>query len=187
LGINEIRLSQAKVVIAGGMESMSNIPYLLKDIRAGLKFGNSTIIDGMLYDGLIDPYTNKHMGEFGELCANKWNITRDKQDLFSEQSYINALSAQEKNFFKNEICPLHIKTRKKTLSIYDDEEPKKFNKDKISILKPAFMKEGSITAFNASKLSDGAASLIVSDKHFCQNIKSPFFVFDVCVYNFKER
>jgi len=176
LGMNEIQLNRSKVVITGGMESMSNIPYLLNNIRSGLKFGNTLMVDGMLNDGLLDPYSNKHMGEFGELCANKWNISREKQDLFSEQSYKNALFAQEKDLFTNEIVPLYIKNRKKTSFVNTDEEPKKFNLDKITTLKPAFAKHGSVTAFNASKLSDGAASLIVSDKDFCLNMNmKPYF------------
>jgi acetyl-CoA C-acetyltransferase len=169
LGVNDIKLGQANAIVAGGMESMSNIPYLLRNIRSGLRFGDNTIIDGMLHDGLIDPYSGKHMGEFGELCANKWKISREKQDLFSKESYLNALLAQEKGLFQNEISPLHIENRKKTISIYNDEEPKKFNADKIAKLKPAFAKEGSVTAFNASKLSDGAAALIVSNEQFLKD------------------
>jgi len=176
LGMNEIHLSNAKLVIAGGMESMSNIPYLLKNIREGLKFGNNKIIDGMLHDGLIDPYSGKHMGEFGELCAKKWGISREKQDLFSKQSYENALKAQEEKLFQKETVQLYIKNRKKIDIVSKDEEPTKFNFDKATKLRGAFAKDGTVTAFNASKLSDGAASLIVSDESFCKRTKNtPYF------------
>jgi len=185
LGINEVLIGTSKVVISGGMESMSNIPYLLKNIRENLKFGNKTIIDGMLHDGLIDPYTNKHMGEFGEMCAKKWNISREEQDIFSEISYNNALSAQKQALFKNEIIPLNIKHKKNTIVIYDDEEPIKFSPNKIKQLKPAFAQEGSVTAFNSSKLSDGAASLIVSDENFhkSMNITQYFEVIDTNIFS----
>lgn len=176
LGMNEVLLNRSKVIIAGGMESMSNIPYLLKNIRSGVKFGNTMIIDGMLYDGLIDPYSNKHMGSFGDLCADKWNISREKQDDYAEQSYKNALSAQEQGMFKNEIISLGIKTKKNKIFVNSDEEPQNFNKKKIPLLKPAFHPKGTITPFNASKLSDGAATVIVSDKNFCLNMKiKPYF------------
>jgi acetyl-CoA C-acetyltransferase len=185
LGMNEVNLGLINTSIVGGMESMSNIPYLLNNVRSGLKFGNNKIIDGMLHDGLIDPYSKKHMGEFGELCANKWNIKRKKQDEFSKESYLNALMAQKEGFFINEIVPLHIKTNKGIISIYDDEEPKKFQENKISKLKPAFSENGSVTAFNASKLSDGAAALIVSDENFCKNmnLKNYFEIIDIDIFS----
>lgn len=166
LSINEIRLNQATTVIAGGMESMSNIPYLLTNMRQGIKFGDASIIDGMLYDGLIDPYSHNHMGVLGDLCSKQWNISRKKQDEFSEQSYKNALFAQENKILNRELSTLSIKSKKNTLTIDRDEEPSNFNQSKISKLKPAFSKDGFVTAFNASKLSDGAASVIVSDENF---------------------
>jgi len=126
----------------------------------------------MLSDGLIDPYSNKHMGEFADLCASKYSISRQEQDEFAKQSYLNSLNAQKDGLFTYEISPIKTKNRGKTTLIFKDEEPDKFQEKKITKLKPAFSKQGTVTAFNASKLSDGAAGIVVSDINFCQDLSN---------------
>lgn len=161
LAAQAIIAGDADVVVAGGMESMSNVPYYLTKARTGYRMGNGTIIDGMVHDGLWDCYNNYHMGNAGELCSRELNIPRKEQDDFSVESYKRALNAIEKGLFKDEIVPVEIKDRKGVTVISDDEEPKKTNFEKGLALKPAFEKEGTITAFNASKINDGASALVV--------------------------
>lgn len=164
LAAQAIIAGDADVVVAGGMESMSNVPYYLTKARTGYRMGNGTIVDGMVHDGLWDCYNNYHMGSAGELCANELKISRKEQDDFSVESYTRALNAFEKGLFKNEIVPVEIKDKKGTKVIEEDEEPKKTNFEKGLALKPAFAKEGSITAFNASKINDGASALVIMSK-----------------------
>ena len=164
LAAQAIIAGDAEVVVAGGMESMSNVPYYLPKARTGYRMGNGTIIDGMVHDGLWDCYNNFHMGNAGEMCSKEIEIPRKEQDDFSVESYTRALNAIEKGLFKNEIVPVEIKDRKGVVTISDDEEPKKTNFEKGLALKPAFQKDGTITAFNASKINDGAAALVVMSK-----------------------
>jgi len=161
LASQAIIAGDADIVVAGGMESMSNVPYYLTKARTGYRMGNGTIIDGMVHDGLWDCYNNYHMGNAGELCSRELNIPRKEQDDFSVESYKRALNAIEKGLFKDEIIPVEIKDRKGVTVISDDEEPKKTNFEKGLTLKPAFEKDGTITAFNASKINDGASALVV--------------------------
>lgn len=155
-----IKCDDASLILAGGMESMSNAPFLLKGIREGIKFGNQTIYDSMLYDGLIDVYSNLHMGSCSEQVVKEKGITREEQDNFAIESYKRALSAQEKGLFNDEILPIQIKDN----LIKEDEEPKKVKFEKIPSLRPVFEKDGTITAANASKLNDGAAVTLVADE-----------------------
>lgn len=164
LAVQAIIAGDAEVVVAGGMESMSNVPYYLPKARTGYRMGNGTIIDGMVHDGLWDCYNNFHMGNAGEMCSKEIEIPRKEQDDFSVESYTRALNAIEKGLFKNEIVPVEIKDRKGVVTISDDEEPKKTNFEKGLALKPAFQKDGTITAFNASKINDGASALVVMSK-----------------------
>lgn len=164
LAAQAIISGDAEIVVAGGMESMSNVPYYLPKARTGYRMGNGSIIDGMVHDGLWDCYNNFHMGNAGELCAKELNIPRNEQDDFSVESYKRALNAIEKGLFKNEIAPVEIKDRKGVVTIAEDEEPKKTNFEKGLALKPAFQKDGTITAFNASKINDGASALVVMSK-----------------------
>lgn len=164
LAAQAIIAGDAEVVVAGGMESMSNVPYYLPKARTGYRMGNGTIIDGMVHDGLWDCYNNFHMGNAGEMCSKEIEIPRKEQDDFSVESYTRALNAIEKGLFKNEIVPVEIKDRKGVVTISDDEEPKKTNFEKGLALKPAFQKDGTITAFNASKINDGASALVVMSK-----------------------
>ena len=154
-----ISTNSAGVVIAGGTESMSNAPYL---IPKGLsRFGHKRMIDSMIHDGLWDAYNDMHMGNCAEILAAKRNYTRENQDKYCIQSYNRAQNAQEKGYFSDEIVP--IKNADGTL-IYSDEEPTKAKYDKIPMIKPAFEKNGTITAANASKLNDGAAAIMLMSK-----------------------
>jgi acetyl-CoA C-acetyltransferase len=157
-----IKCGDAEVVVAGGMESMSNAPYALPKARTGYRMGNGELIDLMIHDGLWDPYGNQHMGNFGELCSRDCGIPREKQDEYAAQSYTRALAAQEKCSFSDEIAPVSIPQRKgDPLVIEKDEEPGKGNVSKLPELRPAFEKEGSVTAGNASSINDGGAALVL--------------------------
>jgi len=163
LGAQSISLGENELVVAGGMESMSNIPYYLDKARTGYRLGHGSIIDGVLKDGLWDPYNDYHMGNAGELCSKTFNITREDQDQFAKESYTRAKKAWEKGWFKNEIAPVEI-TGKSPVIIAEDEEFKKANFEKMGTLKPAFQKDGTITAANASKLNDGAAAVVLASE-----------------------
>lgn len=155
MGIND-------VVVAGGMESMSNIPYYLDKARNGYRLGHGSVIDGMVKDGLWDVYKDFHMGNAAEICAKEYNITREDQDAFAIESYTRAQNAYAKNAFADEIIPVSVPVRgKDPIIVSADEEYTKVNFDKLKTLKPAFEKEGTITAANASKLNDGASALVL--------------------------
>lgn len=159
-----IRCGDAEIVIAGGQESMSNGPYLLPKARSGYKFGNGEIIDSMQYDGLTDAYKNVAMGDFAEDCASECNITRDMQDSYTIESYKRAMAAQDNGWFAEEIAPVVIKDKKGETVINTDEEPRKVKFEKIPELRPAFRKDGTITAANASTIDDGAAALVIASE-----------------------
>ncbi len=161
LGANSIQLGESKIVVAGGQENMSLAPHLLENSRNGFRMGNATVADSMVKDGLWDPYNNWHMGSAAELCVKEKLFTREDQDAFAKNSYIKAIDAQTKGYFKNEITPVEIQDRKGTVLFSVDEEPGKANFEKMTSLKPAFDKAGTITAANASKLNDGAAALVL--------------------------
>lgn len=156
-----IRLGDADIIIAGGMESMSNAPYLVKGARDGLRMGHNQLIDSMIYDGLWDKYNNIHMGNCAESCARDFSMSREDLDRFAIQSYNRAITAQNDGLFKEEIVPVTIKSRKSEILVENDEEPGKVKFDKIPSLRPAFDREGVITAANASKVNDGAAALLI--------------------------
>lgn len=164
LAQQNILLEENKTIVAGGMESMSNIPYFIKNIRTGFRMGDNKIIDGMFHDGLYDPYNNELMGKLTDACAEKYEITRLDQDNYSEASYLRTLNAISKKYYKDEIIPININKSKKNIIFCIDEEPNKFMPEKIARLKPAFSKNGTVTAFNSSKISDGAAAVLVMDK-----------------------
>jgi len=164
LGAQSIMLGDNEIVVAGGMESMSNAPYYLDKARAGMRLGHGQITDGIIRDGLWDPYSNTHMGEAGELCSAEYRITREDQDEFAKSSYTRAAKAYEQGYFNNELVSVEIKG-KITLTINEDEDYKKINFEKMSTLKPVFAKDGTITAANASNINDGAAAVVlVSEK-----------------------
>lgn len=158
IGAQTIALGHTNTVLTGGFESMSNAPYLIKGARGGLGFGNQQLIDSLATDGLTDPYNNVAMGVCGERTADSMKITRELQDAYAIQSYERALAAAKAGKFTDEIAPV---TPAKGNAVTEDEEPKKFNREKMPALKPVFSKTGTITAANASKLNDGACSLIV--------------------------
>ena len=157
LGAGSIRLGDAGVVIAGGMENMSRAPYLLTQGRYGYRMGSGELLDLMIYDGLRDPYSGKHMGQIAEASADKHGLTREEQDEFALGSYRKAQAAIEEGVFAEEIVPVVKKTRKGEVVVDRDEEPFKVDFDKLSALRAAFSKEGAITAGNASTINDGAA------------------------------
>jgi acetyl-CoA C-acetyltransferase len=171
LAANEIRLGQADVIIAGGMESMSNIPYYLPTLRNGARIGDSPALDGLMKDGLTDAYGKYPMGNCAEVCANEMKITREMQDTYAKSSYEKAQKATQQGKF-TEIIPVEIKSKKGVTIVKDDEEPFKVQFDKLSTLKPAFKNPTdasaslSVTAANSSVLSDGSAALVlVSGKY----------------------
>ena len=157
-----IRCGDAEVVIAGGMESMSNAPYLLKHARSGQRLGHGKMIDSLIHDGLWDAYNDTHMGNCAEMLSKERNYSREAQDEFAVTSYKRAQSAQAEGIFDSEIVPVKIPQRKgDSVFISEDEEPGKARFDKIPTLRPVFEKDGAITAANASKLNDGAAVILV--------------------------
>ncbi len=163
LGIND-------VVVAGGMENMSQIPHYI-NLRKPHKYGNKSIIDGLQHDGLTDVYCNQAMGVLGDKCANEYKFSREDQDNYAIQSYNRASNAWKENKFKEEVIPVEITLRNgKKIIIAEDEEFKNINFDKVPQLKPAFAKEGTVTAANASTLSDGASSIILMSKEKCSEL-----------------
>ncbi|HVP29947.1 MAG TPA: acetyl-CoA C-acetyltransferase [Myxococcota bacterium] len=159
----EIACGEADVVVAGGMESMSNAPYLLPNARSGYRMGNGTLVDSMIFDGLWDPYDNVHMGNCGDLVAEKYGFTREAQDAFARRSFERAIQAQKAGKFKAEIVGVPVPQKKgEPVLVEEDEGPKKAQLDKMPGLKPAFSKTGTVTAANASSINDGAAALVVT-------------------------
>lgn len=163
MGAQAIATGDLDLVVTGGMESMSQAPYVLPKAREGYRMGHGQIIDSMISDGLWDAYGNVHMGDCGELCAREKNITREEQDAYAAESYRRAQRAQSEEKFKAEIVPVEIPQRKGPPAVItDDEEPSRGDPNKLGSLRPAFAKEGTITAGNASSLSDGAAALVLA-------------------------
>ncbi len=156
-----IKCSDADLILAGGMESMSNTPYLLPKARKGYRLGHDKIWDSMILDGLWDVQNNIHMGNCAEHCAKNFNMSREEVDNFAIESYNRAIRATEEGKFKDEIVDILVRSRKGESTVNVDEEPGRVNFDKVKTLKPAFDKEGIVTAANASKINDGAAVLMV--------------------------
>lgn len=161
LGHDLIKAGSAEIVIAGGMESMTNAPHLLNGSRTGIRFGSAEMLDHMAWDGLTNPYDKQPMGGFGELCAEKYHFTREEQDAFAAESVRRALAAQADGSFKNEIAAISVTTRKGEVVFDTDEQPGKCDIAKIPSLKPAFKKDGTITAASSSSINDGAAALVL--------------------------
>jgi acetyl-CoA C-acetyltransferase len=157
-----IKAGDIDVAVAGGMENMSQAPYILSAARTGYRLGNGELTDSMIKDGLWDPYNNFHMGNAAELCAKEKNISREEQDGFAIESYKRSLAAIKDGKFKAEIAPVPVPQRKgDPVMVEEDEEPGKGNIDKLSGLRPAFQKDGTVTAGNASSINDGAAAVVV--------------------------
>ncbi|SLN58810.1 thiolase family protein [Ruegeria meonggei] len=163
MAFDQIALGYANTMVAGGMESMTNAPYLLPKMRGGARIGHGQVVDHMFLDGLEDAYDKgRLMGTFAEDCAEAYQFTREAQDEYALQSLSNALSAQETGAFADEIAPVVTRTRKGELRFAEDEQPQSARPDKIPTLKPAFRKDGTVTAANSSSISDGAAALVLA-------------------------
>lgn len=171
LGAQSIMLGQNDVVVAGGMESMSNIPYYLLKARYGYKYGNGELVDGLQYDGLTDVYNHCAMGVCADNTAKEMNISRQDQDNYAISSYKRSAESWKAGKFKDEVVPVEIKDRKGNVTLFaEDEEYKNVNFEKIPGLKPVFSKEGSVTAANASTINDGASALLLMSKEKAQEL-----------------
>ena len=164
LGADSIRLGESEIVIAGGMENMSLAPYFLAKARSGYRMGKGEIQDLMVYDGLTDPWTGRHMGEIADLSAAKHGVSRAEQDAFAKRSYELSQAAVEAGTFADELSPVVIATKKGEERVERDEEPFKVDFARMPTLRPVFSAEGSITAANASSISDGAAALLLASE-----------------------
>ncbi|HEY0941349.1 MAG TPA: acetyl-CoA C-acyltransferase [Steroidobacter sp.] len=162
MAADQIRAGSANVVLAGGIESMTNAPYLIPKARGGLRMGHSEILDHMFFDGLQSPFDGKMMGTFAEATAGKYGFTREQQDAFASESVRRALAAAEGTAFNNEIAPVTVKDRKGERVVAKDETPFTCDIKKIPTLKPAFAKDGTVTAASSSSISDGAAALVLA-------------------------
>lgn len=162
LASQAIQCGDAEVIVAGGMESMSLSPFLIPRARTGLQLGHTKLEDSIITDGLWDVYNDKHMGSCAETCVRKYQFTREEQDEFARESYTRAQNAQRDGIFSKEIVPVEIKDRKGNLSeVTEDDEPQRANFEKMTKIRPAFEKDGTVTAANASKINDGAAAVVM--------------------------
>ena len=165
LGTKTLAVGDGELVMVGGMESMSNVPYYLDKARTGYRMGNGTLVDGMIFDGLWDPYGNVHMGNCGDLCAKEFNYTREAQDEYARESFRKALAAQKEGLFDAEITPVSVPQKKgDALVVKTDEGPGKGDPSKFASLRAAFSKDGTITAANASSINDGASALVLASE-----------------------
>jgi acetyl-CoA C-acetyltransferase len=165
MAFDQIAMGLTPTMVAGGMESMTNAPYLMPKMRSGARIGHQQVYDSMFLDGLEDAYsTGRLMGTFAEDCAEKYQFSRDEQDEFALTSLKRAQQAQSTGAFSGEITPVTVSTRKGDIVIESDEQPRNARPDKIPLLKPAFRKDGTITAANASSISDGAAALVLASE-----------------------
>ncbi len=175
LGWQSIITNRAEIVIAGGMENMSQAPYLLKNMRKGSRMGDVLAIDSMIYDGLLDIFNLYHMGITAENIAEKYNISREEQDKFAYESQLKYAKAFEEGKFKDEIVPVTIETKKGTFIVDKDEHPRPdTNLEKLSKLKPAFKPDGTVTAGNASGINDGASAVIIVSEKILSKVKPAF-------------
>ena len=171
IGAESIMLGENDCIVAGGMESMSNVPYYLDKARNGYKLGNGLITDGLVKDGLWDVYKDFHMGNAAELCAAECKITREQQDAYAIESYRRSKEAYAQGLFNDEITPVSVAVKgKDPVVIREDEEYKNLRADKVATLKPAFLKDGTVTAANASKLNDGAAAVVLMSKEKAEKL-----------------
>lgn len=171
MGVQAIGMGDANLFVAGGMENMSLAPHLLLHSRKGLRFGNNEVKDAMALDGLQDVYTDRPMGNCAEECVKKYGFTREEQDSYAIESFKRAQSAIEEGIFRNEIIPVTLKTKKGEVVVDQDEGPHKANFEKMKNLRPAFSKEGSITAANASTINDGAAAIVLGNSEYKDKAK----------------
>lgn len=170
LAAQSIMLGDNDIVVAGGMESMSGVPFYSDSTRWGAKYGNQQLIDGLAKDGLTDVYGNVPMGNCAELCAKDMKFTREQQDAFAIESYKRSAAAWGAGKFKEEIVPVTVKTKKGDVVVSEDEEYKNVSFEKIPALKPVFQKDGTVTAANASTMNDGAAALVLMSKEKAESL-----------------
>ena len=172
LAAQAVQLGESGIVVAGGMESMSNCPYLLPNARTGYRLGDQKVIDAMIWDGLWEAYENFHMGNTGELVAEKYGITRDEQDQFAYESHQKAIRARKSCFFESQILPIAVPQRKGDALMFNyDESPREDTTlEALAKLKPAFKKDGTVTAGNAPGTNDGAAALVVTSDRVAQTL-----------------
>ena len=172
LAAQAVQLGESEIVVAGGMESMSNCPYLLPNARTGYRLGDQKVVDAMIWDGLWDAYENFHMGNTGELVAEKYGITREEQDKFAYESHQKAIRARKSCFFESQILPIEVPQKKgEPLVIKYDESPREDTTlEALAKLRPAFKKEGTVTAGNAPGTNDGAAALVVTSDRVGQKL-----------------
>lgn len=173
LAAAQIALGEIDFAVAGGMENMSMVPHALPNSRVGHKMGDFSMVDMMVKDGLWDVYNDFHMGIAAEMCAEKYNLTREMQDEFAINSYKSAIKAIEEGVFKDEIVPVEVKTRKGSVIVDTDEEPNKVRFEKIKTLRPAFKKDGTVTAANASSINDGASAVILASREKAEELGLP--------------
>jgi acetyl-CoA C-acetyltransferase len=171
LAAQSIKLGYQHVVVAGGMENMSLAPYLLPQARQGYRMGDGVLVDSMIHDGLWDVYGDRHMGTYGDACAAKYGFTKQDQDDFAVRSYTRARRSIAEGVFDDEIVPVEIKGKKGATTVTEDEEPARFNEDKLRALRPAFGSDGTVTAGNASSINDGAAALAVLSDARCASLR----------------
>jgi acetyl-CoA C-acetyltransferase len=171
LAARAIDQGDAQTVVAGGMENMSLAPYLLPQARQGYRMGHGELIDAMIHDGLWDCYGKKHMGIYGDQCASQCELTRQAQDDFAVRSYTRAQRAIAEGTFDTEVVPVPVTVKKTTTMVAEDEEPARFNEDKLRALRPAFDPAGTVTAGNASSINDGAAALVVASGARCAALR----------------
>jgi acetyl-CoA C-acetyltransferase len=168
IAAQSIVLSEADVVVAGGMESMSRAPYLLPQARQGYRMGHASLVDAMIHDGLWDVYGRQHMGVYGDCCAALYSFTKSDQDDFAVRSYNRARQAIEKGIFQKEIAAVTVVGKSGSMTVSQDEEPMRFDESKLRSLRPAFGQQGTVTAGNASSINDGAAALVLASEAWCQ-------------------
>ncbi len=164
IGAQALKLGEAEIIVAGGMESMSNVPFYLPQMRKGVKLGHGEVVDGLIKDGLWDVYNDFHMGNAAEVCAAECHIGREAQDEYAVLSYKRAAEAWANGWFADEVVPVEVATRKGTVVVAEDEEYKRVNFEKIPSLRPVFQKDGTVTAANASTINDGAAALVLASE-----------------------
>lgn len=175
LGASDILNGNADLVVSGGMESMSKAPYMLPNARSGMRMGHGEVVDHMFFDGLQDAYTGSLMGVYAQITSNTRSLSREKMDDFALASLFKAKQAQQEGSFNNEIVPVEVKNRKGSILVNEDEQPGLARPEKVRELRPAFDKQGTITAANASSISDGASGLLLASdvaiqKHGLQSI-----------------
>lgn len=170
LAAQAISLGHNDVAVAGGFESMSNIPYYVPQARTGYNLGHGQLIDGIVKDGLWDVYNDQHMGNCGEACADEYGFTREQQDDFAIESYRRSAAAHEAGLFRDEIVPVEVKKRGQVTVVEDDEEYRRINFDKVRSLRPVFQKDGTVTAANASSINDGASALVLMSEGKAQEL-----------------